>query len=80
MPDVVHWLGLKRIDRFRLHERHEARALTSQGVEIVERVPYSRRHDPCRRTCRDRGKSRRLLHPEPEQDPSNPVGRPLRKL
>jgi GTP cyclohydrolase II len=39
MPDVVHWLGLKRIDRFISMSDMKHDALTSQGVEIVERVP-----------------------------------------
>ncbi len=39
MPDVVHWLGLKRIDRFVSMSDMKHDALTSQGVEIVERVP-----------------------------------------
>jgi GTP cyclohydrolase II len=38
MPDVVHWLGLKRIDRFISMSDMKHDALTSQGVEIVERV------------------------------------------
>ena len=39
MPDVVHWLGLKRIDRFISMSDMKYGALTSQGIEIVERVP-----------------------------------------
>ncbi len=39
MPDVVHWLGLKRIDRFVSMSDMKHDALTSQGIEIVERVP-----------------------------------------
>jgi len=38
MPDVVHWLGLKRIDRFVSMSDMKHDALTSQGVEIMERV------------------------------------------
>src|ERR1700737_2009459 len=38
MPDVVHWLGLKRIDRFISMSDMKHDALTSQGIEIVERV------------------------------------------
>jgi GTP cyclohydrolase II len=38
MPDVIHWLGLKRIDRFISMSDMKHDALTSQGVEIVERV------------------------------------------
>ncbi len=39
MPDAVHWLGLKRIDRFVSMSDMKHDALTAQGVEIVERVP-----------------------------------------
>ena len=39
MPDAVHWLGLKRIDRFVSMSDMKYDALTAQGVDIVERVP-----------------------------------------
>ena len=39
MPDSVHWLGLKRIDRFVSMSDMKFDALVSQGVDIVERVP-----------------------------------------
>jgi len=39
MPDVIHWLGLRRIDRFVSMSDLKYDALTAQGVEIVERVP-----------------------------------------
>jgi len=39
MPDVVNWLGLKRIDRFVSMSDMKYDALVSQGVDIVERVP-----------------------------------------
>ena len=38
-PDVLHWLGLKRLDRFVSMSDMKYDALTSQGIEIVERVP-----------------------------------------
>jgi GTP cyclohydrolase II len=38
MPDVVHWLGLRRIDRFVSMSDMKYDALVEQGVEIVERV------------------------------------------
>jgi hypothetical protein len=61
MPDVIHWLGLKRIDRFVSMSDMKHDALTAQGIEIVERV-----RSPtiwCRRCpCRDRRQEgRRLL-------------------
>jgi GTP cyclohydrolase II len=39
MPDVIHWLGLARIDRFVSMSDMKYDALTGQGIEIVERVP-----------------------------------------
>lgn len=39
MPDVIHWLGLKRIDRFVSMSDMKYDALVGQGVDIVERVP-----------------------------------------
>jgi GTP cyclohydrolase II len=39
MPDVVHWLGIRRIDRFVSMSDMKHDALTEQGVDIVERVP-----------------------------------------
>jgi GTP cyclohydrolase II len=39
MPDAIHWLGLRRLDRFVSMSDMKYDALVSQGVEIVERVP-----------------------------------------
>jgi GTP cyclohydrolase II len=39
MPDAIHWLGLRRLDRFVSMSDMKHDALVSQGVEIVERVP-----------------------------------------
>jgi GTP cyclohydrolase II len=39
MPDVIHWLGISRIDRFVSMSDMKHDALVSQGVKIVERVP-----------------------------------------
>lgn len=39
MPDVIHWLGIQRIDRFVSMSDMKHDALASQGIEIVERVP-----------------------------------------
>ncbi|RDV02110.1 GTP cyclohydrolase II [Undibacter mobilis] len=38
MPDIIHWLGVKRLDRFISMSDMKHDALVSQGVEIVERV------------------------------------------
>src|SRR6476620_4982449 len=39
MPDVIHWLGIARIDRFISMRDMQYDALVGQGVKIVERVP-----------------------------------------
>jgi len=39
MPDVIHWLGLRRLDRFISMSDMKHDALVSQGIDIVERVP-----------------------------------------
>jgi len=39
MPDVVHWLGLRRIDRFISMSDMKYDALVAQGINITERVP-----------------------------------------
>ena len=39
MPDVLHWLGMRRIDRFVSMSDMKHDALVGQGIEIVERVP-----------------------------------------
>ncbi len=39
MPDVLHWLGVRRIDRFISMSNMKYDALVAGGIEIVERVP-----------------------------------------
>ena len=39
MPDVLHWLGIRRIDRLMSMSNMKHDALTESGIEIVERVP-----------------------------------------
>jgi GTP cyclohydrolase II len=39
MPDAVHWLGIRRIDRFVSMSDMKYDALIAQGVDIVERIP-----------------------------------------
>lgn len=38
MPDVLHWFGITRIDRFVSMSNMKHDAITRQGIEIVERV------------------------------------------
>jgi len=39
MPDIIHWLGITRIDRFVSMSNMKHDALTGSGIEIGERVP-----------------------------------------
>jgi GTP cyclohydrolase II len=39
MPDVLHWLGITRIDRFVSMSNMKYDAIVGSGIEIVERVP-----------------------------------------
>ncbi|HSD40001.1 MAG TPA: GTP cyclohydrolase II [Rhodocyclaceae bacterium] len=39
MPDVFHWLGITRIDRWASMSDMKHGALVAQGIEVVQRVP-----------------------------------------
>ncbi|MBO4123490.1 GTP cyclohydrolase II [Cupriavidus gilardii] len=39
MPDVFHWLGIRRIDRWASMSNMKHGALVAQGIEVVEQVP-----------------------------------------
>ncbi|MBM3600469.1 MAG: GTP cyclohydrolase II [Alphaproteobacteria bacterium] len=39
MPDVLHWLGIKRIDRFVSMSNMKSDSIRAQGIEVVEQVP-----------------------------------------
>ena len=39
MPDVLHWLGITRIDRFVSMSNMKYDPIVGTGIEIVERVP-----------------------------------------
>jgi len=39
MPDVIHWLGIRRIDRFVSMSNMKYDAMVAGGIEIGERVP-----------------------------------------
>lgn len=39
MPDVFHWLGVRRIDRWVSMSNMKHGALTAQGIQVVEQVP-----------------------------------------
>src|SRR5918993_32340 len=39
MPDVLHWLGVRRIDRLMSMSNMKHEALVKSGIEVLERVP-----------------------------------------
>src|SRR5262249_53105521 len=39
MPDILHWLGIKKINRFVSMSNMKYDAIVSSGITIVERVP-----------------------------------------
>jgi GTP cyclohydrolase II len=82
MPDVIHWLGLKRIDRFVSMSDMKHDALTSQGIEIVERVPIPDELVPPDAHVEMAAKKAAgyyTAEPVPSDDLANSVGRPLEK-
>ncbi|HZC95358.1 MAG TPA: hypothetical protein VE267_04335, partial [Bradyrhizobium sp.] len=81
MPDVIHWLGLKRIDRFISMSDMKYDALTGQGVEIVERVPIPDDMIPADAHVEMAAKKAAgYFSPDPKpNDPKSSVGRSLEK-
>jgi GTP cyclohydrolase II len=82
MPDVIHWLGISRIDRFISMSDMKYDALVGQGVEIVERVPLPEELIPADAHVEMAAKKAAgyfsLDVPE-AQDLTDTVGRPLEK-
>jgi GTP cyclohydrolase II len=39
MPDVLHWLGVTRIDRLVSMSNMKYNAITNAGIEVVQRIP-----------------------------------------
>ncbi len=82
MPDCVHWLGLKRIDRFVSMSDMKHDALVSQGVDIVERIAIPDDMVPADAHVELAAKKAAGYYtPEPPkpQDLTNSVGRSLDK-
>ena len=46
MPDVLHWLGIRRIDRLVSMSNLKYDAMVRSGIDIVERVPIPAEHIP----------------------------------
>lgn len=38
MPDVLHWLGIKKIDRYVSMSNMKYDAIVNSGIQIIERV------------------------------------------
>jgi GTP cyclohydrolase II len=39
MPDVLHWLGITRIDRLVSMSDMKYKAITQSGIQVIQRVP-----------------------------------------
>jgi GTP cyclohydrolase II len=82
MPDVIHWLGLTRIDRFVSMSDMKYDALVGQGIEIVERIPIPEELIPADAHVEIAAKKAAgyfSLDPTKPQDLIDSVGRPLDK-
>jgi GTP cyclohydrolase II len=82
MPDVIHWLGLKRIDRFVSMSDMKYDALVRQGIAIVERVPLPDALVPADARVEMAAKKAAGYYSAPKaqvQDPAGTVGRDLDK-
>ncbi|HEX6000575.1 MAG TPA: GTP cyclohydrolase II [Hyphomicrobiaceae bacterium] len=80
MPDVLHWLGLRRIDRFVSMSDMKHDALTSQGIAIIERVPIPDELVPADAQVEIVAKKAAGYYSAPlaaAQDPTDTIGRGL---
>lgn len=46
MPDILHWLGVKKIDRMLSMSNMKYDAIVNQGIPILERIPIPDRTFP----------------------------------
>jgi GTP cyclohydrolase II len=82
MPDVIHWLGLRRIHRLVSMSDMKYDALVSQGIEITQCVPLPDELVPADAQVEITAKKAAGYYsPEPTstQNPVGTVGRPLDK-
>ncbi|SHG96640.1 GTP cyclohydrolase II [Kaistia soli DSM 19436] len=83
MPDILHWLGITRIDRFISMSDMKHDAITRSGIEIVERVPIPEDLiPPDARVEIDAKKAAGYFSAAPPpsaEDLTKTVGRPLEK-
>lgn len=80
MPDAIHWLGVRRIDRLVSMSNMKHDAMAKQGLEVVERVPIPDELIPeDARVEMDAKKAAGYYAPEgAKADLSTPLGRGLR--
>ncbi len=82
MPDTLHWLGLRRIDRFLSMSDMKFDALTGQGIEIVERVPIPNDLIPADAHVEIAAKKAAgyfSIEPQPTENLTGTLGRSLEK-
>jgi GTP cyclohydrolase II len=80
MPDTIHWLGLRRLDRFVSMSDMKHDALVSQGIEIVERVPIPDELVPIDAQVEINAKrAAGYYSPDTAAAPVNSIGRSLEK-
>jgi GTP cyclohydrolase II len=80
MPDTIHWLGLRRIDRFVSMSDMKYDALVGQGVEVVERVALPDELVPADAHVEMAAKKAAgYFSPEPPPSPADTTGRSLDK-
>lgn len=39
MPDILHWLGITKIDQLVSMSNMKYNAITSAGIEVIQRIP-----------------------------------------
>jgi GTP cyclohydrolase II len=78
MPDVFHWLGVTRIDRWASMSDMKHGALVESGIEVVERVPIPEGLIPRdARVEMDAKKAAGYFHTDPPDPLTAPKGRTL---
>ncbi len=78
VPDVFHWLGITRIDRWASMSDMKHGALVEQGIEVVERVPIpAELVPPDARVEIDAKKAAGYFHAGDPPDPDEAKGRGL---
>ena len=78
MPDVLHWLGIRRIDRFVSMSNMKYDALVGSGIEIGERIPIPPELVPADAAVElEAKKAAGYYAPEGAADTSTVIGRGL---